>query len=121
MGDFVGVSLEVTFGSGGFEGGATRSCHRFLPIAHTSSHELAPTLRPWVLHTHAMSQARSVTPSTKCEYATASSFANTGSFLSKYNGRGRGSGRRSLALDVEGLLLDEGDGVDPGKGTSRDR
>lgn len=68
-----------------------------------------------------MSQARSVTPSTKWEYATASSFARAGSFLSRYNGRGRGSGRRSPALDAEGLLFEDVDGVDPGNGTSRDK
>ena len=51
-------------------GGARSSCQRFLPIAQTSSHELPPRLRPCVLHSQAMSQARNVIPSTNEAYAT---------------------------------------------------
>lgn len=54
-------------GPGGrrFAGGETKRSHMLRPMAHTSSQFLAPTSRPWVLHTHAMSHARSVIPSTK--------------------------------------------------------
>ncbi len=76
--------------------------------------------RPCVLHIQAMSHARSVTPSTKVAYATGSSFANDGSFLSRCKGRGRGVGPWSAVLEADGLLLEEWAGVSPGNGASRE-
>ena len=100
-------------------GSATRSCQRFLPIAHTSSHDVLPTGRPWVWQTHAISHASNVTASTNIPYAAASSFANTESFRVKCRGRGRREARWSKLCDAEGLLFEEWDGVELGYGTSR--
>ena len=36
-----------------------------------------------------------------------------------YSGRGRGSGRLSAVREAEGLLFEDCEGVEPGKGTSR--
>ena len=98
---------------------ATSSCQRFLPIEQTSSHELSPTLSPWVLQIQATSQARSVIPSTNKAYATGSSFANVESFLCIWSGRGLGRGRESTVREAEGLLFEDCTGVEPGNGTSR--
>ena len=44
----------------GRTGGATKSSHMFLPMAHTSSQLRVLTSRPWVLQSQATSQAKSV-------------------------------------------------------------
>ena len=63
---FCGESLlEISLGTGGRGGGASNRCHKFLPIAHTSSQELPPMFIPCVLQSQAMSHARKVMPSTK--------------------------------------------------------
>ena len=56
---------EMSLGTGVRGGGARSKCHRFWPIAQTSSQELPPTFIPCVLQSQAMSHARKVTPSTK--------------------------------------------------------
>jgi hypothetical protein len=111
------TSREI--GGRGTGDAAARSCQRFRPIAQTSSHELSPTLSPCVLQIQAMSHAISVIPSTNKAYATGSSFANTESFFSMCSGRGLGRGRESTVLEAEGLLFEDCEEVEPGKGTSR--
>ncbi len=59
------ILLEVSFGTGGRDGGARSRCHRFFPMAQTSSQEVPPTFIPCVLQSQAMSHARKVIPSTK--------------------------------------------------------
>ena len=88
-------------------------------MEQTSSHELSPTLSPWVLQIQAMSHARSVIPSTNDAYATGSSFAKAESFFSMCSGRGLGGGLESTVREAEGLLFEDCDGVEPGKGTLR--
>ena len=57
--------LEVSLVTAGRGGGASSKCHRFFPMAQTSSQELPPTFIPCVLQSQAMSHARKVMPSTK--------------------------------------------------------
>jgi len=57
--------LDISLDIGGRGGGASSKSHKFFPIAQTSSQEFPPTSRPCVLHSHAMSHARNVMPSTK--------------------------------------------------------
>ena len=59
------ILLEISFDPGGRDGGASSKCHRFFPIAQTSSQELPPTFIPCVLQSQAMSHARKVIPSMK--------------------------------------------------------
>lgn len=65
VGIFGKLLLETSLGTGGRGGGPSIKCHRFFPIAQTSSQELPPTFIPCVLQSQAMSQARKVIPSTK--------------------------------------------------------
>lgn len=55
----------MSLNPGGRGGGASSKCHRFFPIAQTSSQELPPTFIPCVLQSQAMSHARKVIPSMK--------------------------------------------------------
>lgn len=99
--------VEISFGTGERGGGASNKCHKFFPIAQTSSQEPPPMLIPCVLQSQAMSHARKVTPSTNDAYATWSSLASADNFLSRCNGLGLGGGRLSEWREVEGLLCEE--------------
>lgn len=66
-----------------------------------------------------MSHARSVIPSTNKAYARGSSVTKADSFLAMCSGRGLGRGRESTVREAEGLLFEDCEGVEPGKGTSR--
>lgn len=59
------ILLEISLKPRGRDGGASSKCHRFFPIAQTSSQELPPTFIPCVLQSQAMSHARKVIPSMK--------------------------------------------------------
>lgn len=60
-----GLLLDISFDSGERRGGASNKCHKFFPMAQTSSQAPPPILMPCVLQSQAMSQARKVMPSTK--------------------------------------------------------